>query len=100
MCDLLRAFSRMGAIKVTRGHYRSCGKDPNACVLAILLSDEPVIRSGPRAELRARQRHRPLLGRGRHERSLADRNGRAGRAGNQSKLLSAVTAPGVFIEWQ
>jgi hypothetical protein len=46
MCDLLRAFPGWEAIKVTRGHYRSCGKDPHACCVSDLLSDEPVIRSG------------------------------------------------------
>jgi hypothetical protein len=46
MCDLLRAIPGWEAIKVTRGHYRSCGKDPNACCVSDLLSDEPVIRSG------------------------------------------------------
>ena len=46
MCDLLRAFSGWEAIKVTRGHYRSCGRDPHACCVSDLLSDEPVIRSG------------------------------------------------------
>lgn len=46
MCDLLRAFPEWEAIKVTRGHYRSCGRDPHACCVSDLLSDEPVIRSG------------------------------------------------------
>jgi hypothetical protein len=46
MCDLLRAFPEWEAIKVTRGPCRSCGKDPNACCVSDLLSDEPVIRSG------------------------------------------------------
>ena len=46
MCDLLRAFPEWEAIKVTRGHYRSCGRDPQACCVSDLLSDEPVIRSG------------------------------------------------------
>lgn len=47
MCDLLRrAFSGWEAIKLTRGHYRSCGKDPHACCVSHLLSDEPVVRSG------------------------------------------------------
>jgi hypothetical protein len=46
MCDLLRAFPDWEAIKVTRGHYRSCGKDPDTCCVSDLLSDEPVIRSG------------------------------------------------------
>jgi hypothetical protein len=46
LCDLLREFPGWEAIKMTRGHYRSCGKDPHACCVSHLLSDEPVIRSG------------------------------------------------------
>ncbi len=46
MCELLRAFPGWEAIKMTRGHYRSCGKDPQSCCVSHLLSDEPVIRSG------------------------------------------------------
>jgi molybdopterin-guanine dinucleotide biosynthesis protein len=46
MCDLLRAFPGWEAIKVTRGHYRSCGKDPAACCVSDLLGDEPSVRSG------------------------------------------------------
>ena len=46
VCDFLRAFPGWEAIKMTRGHYRSCGKDPHACCVSHLLSDEPVIRSG------------------------------------------------------
>jgi len=46
VCDLLRAFPGWEAIKTTKGHYRSCGKDPHACCVSHLLSDEPVIRSG------------------------------------------------------
>lgn len=46
MCDLLRSFPGWEAIKVTRGHYRSCGKDPDVCCVSDLLGDEPVIRSG------------------------------------------------------
>lgn len=34
---------------MTRGHYRSCGKDPHACCVRHLLQEQPVIRSG-RAE--------------------------------------------------
>ena len=49
VCELLRALRGWGALKMTRGHYRSCGKDPHACCVAHLLSDEPVVRSG-RAE--------------------------------------------------
>ena len=46
MCDLLRAFPGWEAIKLTRGHYRSCGKDPHACCVSHLLSDQPLILSG------------------------------------------------------
>lgn len=46
LCDLLGAFPGWEAIKMTRGHYRSCGKDPHACCVSHLLSDEPVVRSG------------------------------------------------------
>ncbi|HWT03087.1 MAG TPA: hypothetical protein VN256_22745 [Pyrinomonadaceae bacterium] len=49
LCELLRAFPGWEAIKVTRGHYRSCGKDPHACCVSHLLAEEPLIRSG-RAE--------------------------------------------------
>lgn len=46
MCELLSAFQGWEAIKTTRGHYRSCGKDPHACCVSHLLSDQPLVRSG------------------------------------------------------
>jgi molybdopterin-guanine dinucleotide biosynthesis protein len=46
MCQLLQALPGWEAIKTTRGHYRSCGKDPHACCVSHLLSDEPLILSG------------------------------------------------------
>jgi molybdopterin-guanine dinucleotide biosynthesis protein len=49
LCDLLRELTRRQsweAIKLTRGHYRSCGKDPHACCVSHLLSEQPVVRSG------------------------------------------------------
>ena len=45
VCDLLKAFPGWEAIKTTRGHYRSCGKDPKACCVSHLLSEEPLVRS-------------------------------------------------------
>jgi len=49
MCELLAAFPGWEAVKITRGHYRSCGKSAQACCVSHLLSAEPLIRSG-RAE--------------------------------------------------
>lgn len=46
LCELLQAFPGWEAIKTTRGHYRSCGKDPHTCCVSDLLETEPVIRSG------------------------------------------------------
>jgi molybdopterin-guanine dinucleotide biosynthesis protein len=46
VCELLCALEGWAALKMTRGHYRSCGRDPHACCVAHLLSDEPVVRSG------------------------------------------------------
>jgi hypothetical protein len=46
VCHLLRTLPGWEAIKTTRGHYRSCGKDPHACCVSHLLSDEPVVISG------------------------------------------------------
>lgn len=45
-CELLSRLTGWEAIKLTRGHYRSCGKDPNGCCVSDLLREEPLIRSG------------------------------------------------------
>jgi hypothetical protein len=46
LCKFLSAFPGWEAIKTTRGHYRSCGKDPHMCCVSDLLSGEPVVHSG------------------------------------------------------
>ncbi|MDX2033312.1 MAG: hypothetical protein SF339_21740 [Blastocatellia bacterium] len=49
LCELLRELGREApweAIKLTRGHYRSCGKDPHACCVSDLLGEAPTVRSG------------------------------------------------------
>jgi molybdopterin-guanine dinucleotide biosynthesis protein len=45
-CELLSRLPGWEAIKLTRGHYRSCGKDPQGCCVSDLIRDEPLIRSG------------------------------------------------------
>jgi molybdopterin-guanine dinucleotide biosynthesis protein len=49
VCELLRYLPGWEAIKLTRGHYRSCGRDPAGCCVSDLLRDEPVVRSGREA---------------------------------------------------
>ena len=49
MCELLHRLPGWEAIKLTRGHYRSCGRDPAGCCVSDLLRDEPVIHSGREA---------------------------------------------------
>jgi hypothetical protein len=97
MCDLLRAFPGWEAIKVTRGHYRSCGRDPDACCVSDLLSDEPVIRSGREQnyasgkdtgrywEAGAANVHWVIVTDEQVERGIKE-------------AVERVTAPGVFIE--
>jgi molybdopterin-guanine dinucleotide biosynthesis protein len=46
VAELLRLLPGWEAIKLTRGHYRSCGRDPAGCCVSDLLRDEPVVRSG------------------------------------------------------
>jgi molybdopterin-guanine dinucleotide biosynthesis protein len=45
-CELLTRLPGWEAIKLTRGHYRSCGKDPDGCCVSELIRDEPLLRSG------------------------------------------------------
>jgi hypothetical protein len=97
LCELLRAFPGWEAIKTTRGHYRSCGKDPHACCVSDLLEDEPVIRSG--RELT----YSPGKDTGRYWDSGASNVHWVIATDSQveagiKKALGCVQAPGVFVE--
>jgi hypothetical protein len=46
LCKLLGHYPGWEAIKITRGHYRSCGKDPQACCVSHLLGEKPLVLSG------------------------------------------------------
>lgn len=97
MCELLRAFPGWEAIKMTRGHYRSCGKDPQACCVSHLLKDEPVIRSGHE------ETYAPGKDTGRYWDAGASNVHWAIVTDNQveqgiREALARVNAPGVFIE--
>jgi hypothetical protein len=97
VCELLRALPGWAALKMTRGHYRSCGRDPHACCVSPLLGDEPVVRSG-RAETYAQGKdtgrfwdagaaevHWAIVTDGQVERGFGDALGR-------------VRAPGLIVE--
>jgi molybdopterin-guanine dinucleotide biosynthesis protein len=53
VCELLHRLPGWEAIKLTRGHYRSCGRDPEGCCVSDLIRAEPVIRSGREANYEA-----------------------------------------------
>src|SRR5437868_7554606 len=97
VCELLRDLPGWEAIKLTRGHYRSCGKDPHACCVSHLLGDEPVLRSG-RAET-----YTPGKDTGRYWDAgatnvhwLIATNDQVERGIKQA--LARVNAPGVLVE--
>jgi molybdopterin-guanine dinucleotide biosynthesis protein len=97
MCELLRAFPGWEAIKMTRGHYRSCGKDPRACCVSHLLSAEPVILSG-RAETysagKDTGRYWDAGASNVHWVIVTDKQVEQGI----KRALERVRAPGVFVE--
>lgn len=97
MCHLLRAFPGWEAIKVTRGHYRSCGKDPHACCVSDLLSDEPVVHSGRDQNYAVGKDTGKFWDAGAsnvHWVIVTDAQVEQGI----TEALSRVTSPGVFVE--
>jgi molybdopterin-guanine dinucleotide biosynthesis protein len=46
VCGLLERLEGWEAIKVSRGHYRSCGRDPQACCIGGMLGPQPRVLSG------------------------------------------------------
>ena len=83
LCELLRAFPGWEAIKTTRGHYRSCGKDPHACCVSHLLGEEPLVRSGRKETY--------------EEGKDTGRYWDAGAA-DVHWVIARVKSPGVFVE--
>ncbi|HEY5885439.1 MAG TPA: hypothetical protein VIT88_12170 [Pyrinomonadaceae bacterium] len=97
LCDLLEMFPGWEAIKTTRGHYRSCGKDPHACCVSHLLQDKPLVKSG-RLET-----YQPGKDTGRYWESGASNVHWVIATDDQleegiKEALTRVTSPGVFIE--
>jgi hypothetical protein len=97
VCELLTRLHGWEAIKVSRGHYRSCGKDPIACCVSNLIGAEPVVRSGREAN------YEPGKDTGRfwdvgatnvHWTIVSDEQVEQGI----KEAISRVRAPGVIIE--
>src|SRR5215216_6924065 len=97
LCELLKAFPGWEAIKTTRGHYRSCGKDPKACCVSHLLSEEPLVRSG------RKETYEPGKDTGRYWEAGAENVHWLIATDSQvekdiKQALARVKSPGVFIE--
>jgi molybdopterin-guanine dinucleotide biosynthesis protein len=97
LCELLKAFPGWEAIKTTRGHYRSCGKDPHACCVSHLLSEEPLVRSG------RKETYEPGKDTGRYwDAGAANVHWLIATDSQVEKgikqALARVKAPGVFVE--
>jgi molybdopterin-guanine dinucleotide biosynthesis protein len=97
VCELLKRFGGWEAIKISRGHYRSCGKDPQACCVSPLLGERPTVFSGV-VETRT-----PRKDTGRYWEAGASNvhwlicTSEQLEAGTR-EALSLVTSAGVFIE--
>ncbi|HEX6183938.1 MAG TPA: hypothetical protein VFZ44_08680 [Pyrinomonadaceae bacterium] len=97
VCELLRALPGWEAVKMTRGHYRSCGKDPRACCVSHLLGEEASVRTG-RAETYAEGKDT-----GRYwDAGASDVHWAVVTEGQVEAgfraALSRVKSPGVFVE--
>ncbi len=97
VCDLLRMFPGWEAIKTTRGHYRSCGKNAHECCVSHLLQDKAVIRSG------REQTYEPNKDTGRYWESGAENvhwviATDAQLGDGIREAVSKVRTPGVFVE--
>lgn len=97
MCELLRAFPGWEAIKVSRGHYRSCGKDPQACCISPLLGEEPSVRAGRAETYAAGKDTGRYWDAGAANVQWVVATDRQVERGIKS-ALARVVAPGVFVE--
>jgi molybdopterin-guanine dinucleotide biosynthesis protein len=97
VCELLRAFPGWEAIKMTRGHYRSCGRDPHACCVSHLLGEEPLVLSGRKATYAAGKDTGLFWEAGAAEvHWVVSTDGQVGRG--FAEALARVRAPGVIVE--
>ena len=97
VCELLKRLPGWEAIKLSRGHYRSCGKDPIACCVSDLIGAEPVVRSGREANYERGKdtgRFWDVGATNVHWTIVSDEQVEQGI----SEAISRVRAPGVVVE--
>ncbi|MEO7970937.1 MAG: hypothetical protein ABI698_06535 [bacterium] len=97
LCKLLEAFPGWEAIKTTRGHYRSCGKDPHTCCVSDLLSEEAVVHSGRKPTYAAGKDTGRYWDAGAHNVHWVIATDEQVEAGIH-EALGRVTGVGVFVE--
>jgi hypothetical protein len=97
VCELLKRLDVWEAIKLSRGHYRSCGKDPTACCVSDLIGDEPVVRSGREANYETRKDTGRFWDAGATNVHWVIVNDEQVEQGIQA-AIARVCAPGVIIE--
>ena len=97
VCDLLRSFPEWEAIKLSKGHYGTCEKDPQSCGAGHLVSLEPAVHSG-RAQAcipgEDTSRYWEAGASNVHWVIATDEQAQQGL----KQALAQVTAPGVFVE--
>lgn len=97
VCELLKRLHGWEAIKLSRGHYRSCGKDPIACCVSDLIGEEPVVRSGREANYETRKDTGRFWDAGATNVHWVIVNNEQVEQGIQ-EAIARVRAPGVVIE--
>lgn len=98
VCRLLERLPGWGAIKVTRGHYRSCGRDPETCCVSHLLADEPRVFSDPAdVDVKGKDTGRYVAAGAAEVRWVVCRRGQEGE-GIARALEDLGHLPGVIVE--
>lgn len=98
VCELVARLPGWAAIKVTRGHYRSCGRDPETCCVSHLLADEPrVFREPEDLEVAGKDTARYVAAGAAAVRWVVCRRGQEAE-GIARALAEVEGAPGVVVE--
>src|SRR5687767_7981059 len=98
VCDLLARLPGWAAVKVTRGHYRTCGRDPETCCVSHLLGDEPrVFADRADTDVAGKDTGRYWAAGAADVRWVVGRSGQEAR-GVLRALAELADVPGVLVE--